>query len=274
MQEVRITPAEIRAIWDRALDGEFPFSERQMPALGSCVNRWREPAGSRGADWQGAAGSEVQSMLANGVPASEGAAPDLTMGDQTIGNSTIELFEEDGDLIIEAALNGDDLLYARWDLEEVKRGLTVRFHASFNCGTKAHSLRDYYAWILRIVDAAALRGIAPSVEIVYEVTNMTDRQGLTRILIPVVEAGELVDASAWRAFVHGASFRTLGFAAIGIAADKLSETVRVGLGSSRAKQWGVEFADDVLTLLAPGNATDFPEQKMTEQVDAALGTLV
>ena len=92
-----------------------------------------------------------------------------------------------------------------------------------------------------------------------------------RIVVPLVKAGELTDVTAWRAFLHGAAFRTLGFAAFGLVSDRLGKVARIrarALGRLRLGRRVLRRRSD--DRLARPRRDSFPEEAMTAKVEAAL----
>jgi hypothetical protein len=260
---VTVSTTELRSAWATIQAGRTPFGRRH-PDMISMEPQYRDTSGD---GWIGVAGPEMSRMLDEGYEP-EGESPLDLSGVAEISSPYMDLAEEDGDLMIEAALGGDDLPYVRWEDFEAKRGLTIRAVWEFNAGTPAKVISGYFAWILKLIDAAERQGLAPQVELVGGVKGAVDREFL--ISIPLVKAGELVDPVAWRAFFHGGGYRTLGFVSMALAAEKTGQTLRSGLGSAFGTRWDARFADDVLTIECPAHSRDFPEAEMTAKAAEAV----
>jgi hypothetical protein len=258
MNTVTITTAEIRAAWDVIQAGRSPFS--RQPQASSKLPRYR---GSEVDAWVGASGAQIQDRLHHGHYV-DAAQIDLPGGDVEIGVPMPELVEEDGDLIVSQALGGEDLCFARWEEFEAKRGLTIRADITMSCGTESRVMTDYMEWILSVVDAAERKGIAPSVELLMDVTGLFagDQKGRVLVRIPLVEAGQIVDVVAWRAYLAPGAFRSLGFVGLWLAGDKLRKQCIGSLGRPSRARWEIEFADDVLTIGCPVSPNAFPREVM------------
>lgn len=267
MHDHIITTSEIRDAWAQIQSGGWPLAATYTKHLrDGQAPRWRAAEPMR---WTGCTGAQINDRLQNGYHV-DGDAPDLTMGQADLTIPSVELVEEDGDLLIDAALNGDDLYMARWEDFEAKRGLTIRADIAFHCGVQNEVMTPYFEWLLRIVDAAERRGIAPDLELTIQIADCFGDGATHQIIIPLVKGGEVIDAVAWRAFLSPGAFRTLGFVAFGIMAQRQRQTLTAGMGYPMSSKWTATHADDVLTIGAHGGASKFPEDQMTDAVDSAL----
>jgi hypothetical protein len=265
-----ITPTQIREVWDTTQSGAWPFHERQRTGgIASNVIRWRGDSA-----WTGTSGAQMQDWLTNGYYVDGDTPPSAPFGDAEHVLASVELFEEDGDLLIDQVLNGEDLTYARWEDFEAQRGVTVRINFGMHSGTSADVFDAYFAWCLRVLEGIQLQGLAPEVELAFSAAGCFARRGTDDridVRIPLVKSGEVVDSVSWRAYLTRASFRMLGFAALGLAADERKRTLSSGLGRPVNPGWGVTYEDDVLTINCPNGADNFPEKHMDEQLAAAYG---
>lgn len=269
-----VTTSEIRIAWAAIQRGECPVSKTHAKVLTSRhLDLWRS---SEPMSWTGCSGAQINDRLQHGY-AIEGDAPDLTIGSADYTTPMVELVEEDGDLLVDAALNGDDLFMARWEDYESKRGLTIRADIGFSASVDASMMATYTGWLLRILDTAERQGFAPDLELMIQTRSpyTNDPQNpvsgpVEVIVIPLVKAGEIVDTVAWRAFLSPGAFRTLGFLAKGIVASRVKRTLTQGMGWPVSKGWTATLSDDVLTITANGQSDHFPEDQMTTAVDSAL----
>jgi hypothetical protein len=265
--DLTITPAEIREAWTTIQSGGTPFSEKQRQAgVTARLPEYRSTEVSR---FIGCSGAQMQGWLEDGYYVDTGDFQ-MPSGDAEIANPFVDLVEEDGDLIVSAALGGDDLMYAQWQDMESRRGLTIRACVGMHAGTDASVLAAYYGWILKVVQAAEARGVAPDVELYFTARNPYVRsKGTLRVRVPLVKGGEIVDAVAWRAFLTPGAFRSLGFVALGLAADRIGRGLSAGMGAPMNKSWRVEFTDDVLDVECPGGAESFPDEAMDMKLEKA-----
>lgn len=266
VQEITITVDEIRTAWQAIQDGVNPMPN-QTSLSDYISRRWR---GDIVDTFVGASGTQINDWINNGFyPEGEGA--ELDFGNAEIQVPQLTFDEEDGNLSIDMALSGEDMPFIRWENMPAKRGMTIKACFDTNCNTPAEALAQYFEWILKAIDAAEARGIAPDVELfINTVGSFHGHPGRYRLCIPVVKAGELIDVVAWRAFLSGGGFRSLGFLAIGLAAEKLNDTVTYGLGSAVGTKFEARRDGDTLYLECPSDFRRFPEDEMTAKLDKAL----
>lgn len=268
-----ITTTEVREAWDKVQAGKFPLTHKQSEGLGHLVQGWR---GDRYDDWNGCSGKQMQTWLHEGYWPEGEDMPNLSGSDVEVSMPFIGFDEDEGDLSIEMALNGEDMYRLHWDAMDSPKGMKIRACFDFNAGVNATIMRDYFAWVLNVIERAEGLGIAPDVELFIETQGSFQGHDSRHdmIAIPVVKAGELVDTVAWRAYLTKGGFRTLGFLALGLAGDKLGLSLTGSLGRATGHKWDVTLdEDDVLTLHAPGNASSFDKTAMNKALEKAWDKL-
>jgi hypothetical protein len=181
----------------------------------------------------------------------------------------VELDEETGDLLIDQVLSGEELYRAQWSDTPAPRSLTIRACIGMHAGVDAKIIGAYNEWLLKVIDAAQRRGVAPNVELWIGTKGGYGGHGTLRARIPLVKAGEIVDATAWRAYLTPGAFRSLGFVALALAADKAGRALNAGMGSPTNKRWSVTLDGDVLEIECPGGASEFPEELLDQMLEAA-----
>jgi hypothetical protein len=269
--DIEVTPGEIRRAWGAIMNGENPFSDRQS---GSCIvqsnmERWRSPEAN---DWIGASGAEIDHRLTHGYAVEEADIP-VTGGQTEFTLPTMLWDEEEGDLFIDQVLSGEDAYRVQWEDVESPKSLTIRACIGMHAGTSAKVLGEYMEWLLKVIDAAQRRGVTPTVELWIGTKGSYARHPseTVRIRIPLVKSGEIIDVDSWRAYLTPGAFRSLGFVAMGLAADRTKNARRLtyGLGSPTNRRWNVTVEDGVMEVECPGGDTRFPEEHMNELVEAA-----
>jgi hypothetical protein len=269
--DIEVTPADIRQAWGRIMDGENPFSDRQN---GSCIvlanlDQWRS---EKADEWIGATGREIDHRLTHGYAVEEADIP-VTGGQTEFVLPTMLWDEEEGDLFIDQVLSGEDAYRVQWEEVEAPKSLTIRACIGMHAGTLAEVLGDYMTWLLKVVDAAQRRGVTPTVELWIGTNGSYERhpREKTRIRIPLVKSGEIIDVDSWRAYLTPGAFRSLGFVAMGLAADRTKNARRLtyGLGSPTNQSWNVTVEDGVMEVECPGGASSFPEEHMNRLMEAA-----
>jgi hypothetical protein len=172
-----------------------------------------------------------------------------------------------------SASYSEDLYRAQWADTDAPRSLTIRACFGMHAGVDAKVIGAYNEWLLKVVDAAVRRGISPRLELWIGTKGRTfSGQGAGEsmtIRIPLCEPGEMIDAAAWRAYLTPGAFRSLGFVAMALAADKTPRHLTGGMGAPTNSQWNVTFEDDVLDIECPGGANSFPEEAMDIMLEQA-----
>jgi hypothetical protein len=259
--DVEVTPAEIRRAWGAMIDGANPFRRQKAPRF--IADGFRLYRSSEADPWIGATGAEINERLIHGY------TPEAS--DHQIGHAitehtmaVMELDEEQGDLLIDQVLGGEELYRVQWSEQPAPRAITIRACIGMAASTDSSILNAYLTWLLRVADAAHRRGVQASIELWIGTNNsFAGRPGETmRVRIPLVDAGEMVDVASWQAYLTPGAFRSLGFFAMALAADRLNRSLTTGMGQPTNTRWNVSFEDGVLDIECPASADDFPEAEM------------
>jgi hypothetical protein len=83
-----------------------------------------------------------------------------------------------------------------------------------------------------------------------------------KVVIPLVQPGEIVDETAWRAYLAPGAFRSLGFVAILLGADKLGRTLTRGLGYPTTASGASLARVTCWSITCPGSMDHFPESEL------------
>jgi hypothetical protein len=265
--DIEVAPGEIRRAWAQIQEGGMPFTDRQKGS--ATVYRMADYRSADLNHWIGASGPEIQHRLEHGYDVD--LKPLDIGGEAEYAMPQIELDDEVGDLLVDQVLGGEDFYRVQWQESEAPRSLTIRACIGMHAGVEAHVLGAYMEWILKVIDAAQRRGIVPTVELWVGTQRSFSRRPneSMRVRIPLVDAGEMVDVTSWRAYLTPGAFRSLGFVAIALGADKARRTLTFGMGAPTNKQWAVRFEDNVLDIECPGGANSFPEEEMDRMLEAA-----
>jgi len=182
---------------------------------------------------------------------------------------------EEGQFIYGEMAAGEEFYHAyREDLPS-KAGITVRANIAFNAGTNATGISDYLDWILAVIDEAGRQSIPCDLELVIRTKNSYEEMPgkIIDILIPVMQAGTVMDAASWRAFLAPGAFRSLGFLSMGLAGKDKGRKLVKGLGYAIGEDWNVTFSGDngILDIDVPNNPYGaFPADDMSSKVQAAF----
>lgn len=227
----------------------------------------------------GTSSRAIATALREGVkPEHKAKVQAVAFGDQEILTPQIELVEEDGDLLIDQVLGGEDLYYARWDHVPTNSGARLRILWNTLACSDASVMNDYFDWSLSVIDALTARGMAPSVELRSLTKGTMHGKGWTddkilSVTYPLAEAGRITDTVAWRAFLSPGAFRTLGFLGYAIIGKREGFRLDSGLGYSIGADFGVTYdpTDGILDIVCPASMPDvFPAERMDAMLDEVL----
>lgn len=270
---VKITSDEIRGAWDALQSGRNPV-RGQTALTGYAEGRW---VGSTVDTFVGCSGAQMNDRLRFGYVPKNAPEIDATTG-ADFNLPAMEL-SEDGSLVLDAALAGEDFYRVQWLDTPSKRGLTIRANVAFAAGTDVEAqISRYLDWLLAVVDAAQTQGVPVDLELAIRTKGSLQHRpaDVLEVVIPVFRAGETMDVAAWRAFLSPGSFRSLGFLSMGLAADKLGHTLVGTLGYPTGKDWTADFDAEggTLTLDVPSWPDgEFPADAMTAKAQLAFDAL-
>jgi hypothetical protein len=252
-----ITTTEIRDAFNAIRDGSSTITDGQFAPISYAI------ASDRYDSWYQASGKEMADALNHGATPS--ITPDVTIGGgEDAPRPTLVYDDEEGDLMVDAVLSGEDDYRVQWS--ETPAPVSIRIVAQVNMlsDTPGHVLTEYQDFIMGAVDAAANLGGAPGLEIVHYVRRAIQRESACRFYIPLVEPGEMVDRTAWSAFFSPGGFRMLGFLARAVAAKREGRKLGSGMGASSGPGWNVSREGDTITITCPPSARSFPREHMEE----------
>lgn len=227
----------------------------------------------------GASSRDIATALRDGVkPEHKAKVQAVAFGDQEILTPQIELVEEDGDLLVDQVLGGEDLYYARWDHVPTNSGARLRILWNTLAHSDASVMNEYFDWSLSVIDALTARGMAPSVELRSLTRGTMHGKGwsadkILEVTYPLAEAGRITDTVAWRAFLSPGAFRTLGFLGYCLIGKREGYTLDDGLGYSIGADFGVTYdpTDGILDIVCPASMPDvFPAERMDAMLDEVL----
>ena len=266
-----ITITEIRESWEALINGD----ERPEHVQGHQAEYGRNP--DRHYDWMGASPREISRALSHGF------FPDLdtdiikasAYGTQEILVPQVMTNEEEGELLIDQVLAGEDEYYAALDMQPANLGVEIIIQFGTNSASDAKTQGDYFEWCLHVIDTLERKGVSPSVTMRSTTADlMYDRDGDTIIDIPLVQEGERVDPITWRAFLNPGAFRSLGFLTFGMAAVREGDNTTSGLGRCKSgSQFLVDYdpEDGVIHIGAPTHmGGEFPADEMTRNLNTIL----
>jgi hypothetical protein len=266
---VTVTPREIREAWSTIQRGANPFSERQARTV-LVTQHLKSYRGHEVCTFVGASGAQIQDRLDHGYTP-EGEISAKLSGAEEYVVPAPWLDEEEGDLLVDQVLSGEELYRVQWQDQNAPRSLTIRANITFSARVNARELGRYTEWVLKVADAARRSGAVPTIELAVTISGVfAGSKDKITVLIPLCEPGEVVDEVSWRAYLAPGAFRSLGFVAIGLAADKLGRMLVPTLGHPSNEGWAVAQNDDVLSITCPGGMVSFPEADLDAMLEAAV----
>jgi hypothetical protein len=276
MNSFTISAARIKEAYLYALEtGTSPLDRKygDEPGLSEALHFPDNHSG-----FLGATPREIGDRLKRGhKPTHTSSITGSTFGDQEIFQSNIFINDEDGDMLIESVLGGEDLYYCKYDPMPTTAGATLRIMWNTLADSSAECLNAYYDWCLSVIESLKNRGMAPTVELKILNRGCVDIPGskddLVEIIIPLTTGGMIVDSVAWRAFLAPGAYRTLGFLSHGLLAEDLNSHVNYSHGSSVGHAFAVAYdqASGVVDIACPRSMPAvFPVEEMEAQLDRVL----
>src|SRR4051812_25663950 len=110
--EVTVTPTDVRQAWATIREMRNPFSSKQKNTI-VVTERLSTYRGNRHDDFIGASGAQIQDRLEHGFTPDGEITADLS-GSEDYVVPAPWLDEEEGDLLIDQALSGEDQYRVQW----------------------------------------------------------------------------------------------------------------------------------------------------------------
>jgi hypothetical protein len=264
MYSATITTQEVREEFFRTKEGKTTIDDPGMAPTIDFIQ-----SGHRDYDFYNTSAPDMADHLDNGFDPPGSLSVTIGGGENCIYPELV-WSDEDGELMIDAVLSGEDDYRVQWEDVPSPRSIRVVAQVNMLASTPPEVLKEYCEFILEAVDGAAEQGGSPGLEIVHYVREAVGGENECRFYIPLVNPGEEVDPTAWRAFFSTGGFRVLGFLARGIAAKRDGKRVCYGMGYSTGPGWAVTMENDTLTITAPPSAQRFPREDMERKLQDAL----
>lgn len=273
-QTFTITPREIRDGWIALMQG------KRRPVAHDHVDEYGEHP-DRTIKFAGMSGNEISKALAEGFfpDPDEDVIRASARGMSEVMVPQVFVNEDEGELMIGEVLAGEEEFLAVWSPMPEQRGARIRIDVAAHCGTSSTVIAEYYEWCLHLIAELQRRGNSPSVELVIRNRDLLWERGkernhdaITDVLIPLVDEGEVIDPITWRAFMTQGAYRTLGFLAMGLVAEREGLVQSGVLGYPVGSEWAVVFDPDEgeLDIISPNGYTEFPAEEMTAKLSAIL----
>jgi hypothetical protein len=267
----RIEFSELRKNFLGYIDGSIRPKDRYIADM---VTKWK----GRNYDekrFYGAYLEEMRTWIKQGYkPPRTGNPADYT---PKVEKRRLIATDEGGELDFTLAWSGDPMPFREWEQRTNRPGLKLVLDYAMNCGTKAHVIGEYTAWLGGMISGLEIAGYDMEIAIRISVMGLMvgDPGGkITHTDIIVKHEGKASDFSQWSAMFSPGGFRMLGFAALGLHATEAGERCEDGLGYPYGTEFDAEFdaKSRTLHIHTPAHADAFPIDAMTEKI-AAFGLI-
>lgn len=175
--------------------------------------------------------------------------------------------DEDGELDVEAALAGEDLIYVKRTPRKRNPGLVLNIDYAARANVNVNVLAQYGAWIAELVAGLQTRGA----DLQISIFSSASWSGVTvKSNVRVKRFGRKSSLKSWGAVFSPAGYRTLGFTARAMACAAHGVALSETYGASTSKGYGVEFDPKTrtLTISCDPQARSFPRERMAAQLAA------
>lgn len=233
------------------LRGESPKATSDVQVQRTMKRDWE-------ADWEGATKREIEEWLVKGYkPKGDVALFDVASSLELQPSLLLE--EEGEELLVGDALSGSDKPFIAYQPAPLKPGLRIVFDVGAACGTSPEALTQFISqWFGPLLMRLETQGYDLELDVVIKLSGVfTDHPGMDDyyddVIIRVKEANEISDFQGFSPLFSPGGYRTLGFLAIGLAAEKQDKTVVGCLGYPVDNPWELTWdsGQRTLTLLTP-----------------------
>jgi hypothetical protein len=182
----------------------------------------------------------------------------------------INWHEDEGDLNITAALNGEDEPFQLWEPHHSKPGIKVVAEFGGRAVMPASVLAEYGAFLGGLIDGFYRQGFDPELSLRHRANAMVagSRDAFEYEMI-LKEAGQKVDFREFAAMVSPGGVRILGFLAKAYSVTKAGKRFS-GVGGTTFSGWRINWNEEKRTLYIgmDGTSRTFPADYMIDQVKA------
>lgn len=179
----------------------------------------------------------------------------------------------EGDFRYDLYTAGDENCFVEWSQRESIPGLHLQFFFGFTASVSGAVIDCYTDWLLGAFTTLESSGVDCSISAFSRGERRYGKTGeYTEWHIEVKREGERNDFTEWSALFAPNSYRTLGFFTTCMSAEFNNRTASSGMGRSAGPNWSVKFDTEkrVIEISADSDASSFPEQRMTEELEAAI----
>jgi hypothetical protein len=186
-------------------------------------------------------------------------------------------FVEDGDEFhLDLAQSGYDNYMSSWTKREVIPGVRVTVFCSLYAGVSAKVTNDFNRWVCQMIYSLETVGVDAEVNFSVDGTDGPARGIPFVTTVRVKKEGEATDFLSFSPMLSPAGFRLFSFAAITLHAQANGHAIPSGIGKPATRnKWTVEVnkEDATLEIKTPWNASEFPAEQMTRDLQDAIKSL-
>ena len=211
--------------------------------------------------------------------------------------------EEEGDVEISRLYGGWDDYMLGAVRQPGKPGIRIQFEYAFACGVPNETIAGYGTWLMKLITGMEQQGFDLTIDawICLDDLFRGDEGGYQKrrrgrgwqylynypilpgirsnVLVRVKNIGEASDPTEWSVLFSPAGYRVCGFAAKGVAGDKINKQTTRGLGMTiGGKDWDLKYDEEKSTVTVfcnqqagYGYGHAFPEETLTKKaIEAKL----
>lgn len=184
-----------------------------------------------------------------------------------------QFVEEGEEILVDRVLSGEDNYMGEFTKRVTIPGATIEACITFQSGVSAEIVNAYNTFVCRAISTLENSGVDCEVTLKFSSGNLWNGSGMTETLVRVKRVNESVDYKSYSPMLSPASYRTFGFLAYVLHAEKRGKQVNHGLGRGHnGKEWKVQYDSDrrVIRFDCPYVPRDFPAGRMESDFRSAV----
>jgi hypothetical protein len=226
-------------------------------------------------NWTGGGASDFANYFENGFMPSH--VPEFDTSVIPIRKKKRSRYNDcEGDFRYDLYTAGDENCFVEWTRRESIPGLHIQFFFGFLAKVPAEVITQYTDWLLGAFTTLESAGVDCSISVFNRARKRYLRsigsEEIAEFHIEVKRESERNDYTFWSALFAPGAYRILGFFTVCLMAEFNKRQVNPSMGASLGKDWGVTFNPEtrVIEISAYSLADDFPEERMTRELAAAI----
>jgi len=261
----------VKRAFSDLVEGSNPFTINRARAA-ELLTGWQEYAEREKAtgkrNFYGASPDEMLEWCKSGFPL---AIPAIKAAMTAKANKRKFIRAEEGELILEAAFNGEDFPFLTQTALPARPGLRIIAEYSTLASTPPEALQDYGRFLGELCSLYQSKGYDLALSISQPGRErFPSLGGTSETLIRLKREQVIADPTEWSAVFSPGGYRMLGFVSHLMFADQLGTKIAHGFGSTNASgHFGATFERETRTLkiTAPNSYSTFPAATLRDQIE-------